>query len=290
MWCHTLRAALIALALPLAAAPVRAACPSDEVMVQVAAAITSGRFMDPLPGLTLEDAHCARGKLVPLLESAWGSSVGYKAGLTSQAFQRRYGVDRPVHGVMFPPTLSIADGGVAPRQYGIESRLYVEADLIVRVRDAGINDAGSDRLAILRHIDQVIPYIEMPGGNIRGTLDAANLVATNVSARLGVVGRPIVPEASEDFVRRLGEMWVVFTDDGREMVRARGSALLGHPLDVIPWLVSDLAQQGLRLRAGDIVSLGGFAPASPVQPGHTYELRYEGLLASPVTVAVHIAE
>lgn len=110
----------------------------------------------------------------------------------------------------------------------------------------------------------------------------------NVAARLGVVGRPFAPEVSDAFVQRLGAMTVVLSDDTREIARAPGTALLGHPLDVIPWLVEDLARSGLRLRAGDMVSLGGFAPSVPSQPGRRYTLRYEGLAAEPVTVSVRV--
>jgi 2-keto-4-pentenoate hydratase len=62
--------------------------------------------------------------------------------------------------------------------------------------------------------------------------------------------------------------------------------LLGHPLNAIAWLVDDLAKGGKRLKAGDIVSLGGFAPSVPAQAGHVYTQRYEGLAAQPVTVEV----
>ena len=83
-------------------------------------------------------------------------------------------------------------------------------------------------------------------------------------------------------------MVVVLSEDGREIARAPGSALLGHPLDVIPWLAADLAKHGRRLRAGDFVSLGGFAPSVPARPGRSYALRYEGLLDEPVTVGVRV--
>ncbi|WP_236033554.1 hypothetical protein [Belnapia mucosa] len=71
-------------------------------------------------------------------------------------------------------------------------------------------------------------------------------------------------------------------------VAATTGALLGHPLDVIPWLVGDLARNGIRLKAGDIVSLGGFAPSVPAVGGRSYSLRYEGLLPQPVTIGLQV--
>ena len=73
----------------------------------------------------------------------------------------------------------------------------VESDLLVRVRDEGINDAGNDHVAILRHLDQVIPFIELPDLVMPpGKLDGPNLLAINVGARLGVSGAPIPVRAT----------------------------------------------------------------------------------------------
>ena len=283
-----LLSALAAAAFTATAAPAGAACPSDADITRLAEAMTAGQLIAPFQELSLADAECAREKLVPHLTRHWGPVVGYKAGLTSAAAQRSFGLSEPVHGSMFAMTLSVQDGAEVPARFGAEASVRVEPDLVVRVRDEGINTAGKDRVAILRHIDQVIPFIELPVAAFRGNVDGLNLVAANVNARLGVVGRPFVLEANEDSVRRLGEMTVTFTEDSRELTRAPGSALLGHPLDVIPWLVEDLAKNGRRLRAGDMISLGGFAPSAPAHPGRTYTLRYEGLLQEPISVALKI--
>lgn len=147
------------LALPCIA---HAACPPDDAVARLADALVAGRPVDPFPALSLADAICTRDKLVPLLERHWGRVVGYKAGLTSEAVQRRYGLSSPVRGSIFVLSVSIPDDGEIPSRFGEAGTIGVEADLIVRVRDEGINTAGRDRLAILRHIDQIVPFIEMP--------------------------------------------------------------------------------------------------------------------------------
>jgi len=116
--------------------------------------------------------------------------------------------------------------------------------------------------------------------------NAKNLLASNVGARLGVLGEGIPVQVTEEFAARLGSMTVILSSDQRELARAPGTALLGHPLNVIPWLAQDLASRGERLRAGELISLGGFSPLFPVEPGRTYTVTYEGLLAAPVTVSV----
>jgi len=86
----------------------------------------------------------------------------------------------------------------------------------------------------------------------------------------------------------LAAMTVTLSDDTRELARAPGSALLGHPLNALAWLVADLRAQGRRLRAGEHVSLGGFSPALPVQAGRSYTATYSGLGAQPISVTVRI--
>jgi 2-keto-4-pentenoate hydratase len=280
-----MRRLLLACVFALPALAAQAACPPDAAVAAYAEGLISGQKVEPFTGLTMEDAACARDKLIPLLARAWGAPVGYKAGATGQAVQQRYALPGPVWGVMFERTLSLHDGAevaLTPEIAGIG----VEADLLVRVRDDGINTAGRDHVEILRHLDQVIPFIELPRGGTTRAPDGPGLVAGNVSARLGVMGAPLPVPATAEFAARLGAMNVFLSDDTQEIAHAQGSALLGHPLNVIPWLVEDLARSGRKLKAGDIVSLGGFAASVPPQAGRTYTVRYAGMADLPVTVSV----
>jgi 2-keto-4-pentenoate hydratase len=82
-------------------------------------------------------------------------------------------------------------------------------------------------------------------------------------------------------------MVVTMVDDrGQERARAPGSAALGHPLDVVAFLVEDLARAGLRLEAGQLLSVAGYSPTLPLEAGRTYTVRYDGLVARPVSVSV----
>jgi 2-keto-4-pentenoate hydratase len=276
----TMMAAVLAL-LPLAAG---AACPDEATMAAFARGVLANQPQQPIAGLTnLADGLCAQGRLVPLMAAQWGRPVGYKVGLTNAAAQQRFGVPHPVTGIIFENTVRLMSGGEVEARFGAMPN--VEADLIVRVRDEGINTARTP-VEILRHLDAVIPFIEMPDLVLAQGMDGPNLLAINVGARLGVMGEAIPVQATEDFAARLGSMTVVMVNDQRELARAPGTALLGHPLNVLPWLVQDLASRGTRLRAGDLVSLGGFSPALPTEAGRRYTVRYEGLMAAPVEVSV----
>jgi 2-keto-4-pentenoate hydratase len=271
------------LALPITA---HAACPDAAAVGRLAASLLDNRPSPAFTGMTsLADGFCAQAQLVALLAPHWGRPVGYKVGLTSAPVQRRFGVNHPVRGVLPASSVSLRDGAEVPARFGAVP--VIESDFLVRVRDGGINQAGRDRLAILRHVDAVIPYIELPDLVLSGGFDGPNLLAINVGARLGVMGTPIPVEATQDFVDRLGAMVVTMVDDrGQERARAPGSAALGHPLDVVAFLVEDLARAGLRLEAGQLLSVAGYSPTLPLEAGRTYTVRYDGLVARPVSVSV----
>lgn len=273
----------------LAGMPALAACPDVPTVARLAAAVLERREAPPPPaGLSMADALCARERLVAVLAQPWGDQVGWKVGLTNPAAQQRFGLPHPVAGAIFHGTLRERSGAELPAAFGVAPA--VESDLLVRIRDEGVNEAGDDHVALLRHIEAVIPFIELPDLVYRGEVPWSGplLVSINVAARLGVLGEEIAAEATPDFARRLGAMTVVLTDDTRELSRVPGSVLLGHPLNALAWLVRDLRENGRRLRAGDYVSLGGFSPALPAGAGRTYTATYEGLADRPVSVTVRL--
>ena len=271
------------IALPMTA---QAACPDAATVGRLAEALLDNRPSPAITGMTsLADGFCAQGQLVAILRESWGRPVGYKVGLTSAPVQQRFGVNIPLRGVLLESSVSLRDGATVPARFGAVP--VIESDFLVRVRDDGINQAGRDRLEILRHLDQVIPYIELPDLVLSGGFDGPNLLAINVGARLGVVGTPIPVEATQDFVDRLASMTVTMVDDrGQERARAPGSAALGHPLDVVAFLIEDLARAGKRLEAGQLLSVAGYSPTLPLEAGRTYTVRYDGLVAQPVSVSV----
>ncbi len=281
------RTALALAAFALAAAPqaARAACPDEAAVEALARSVLANRPAQPLTGMTsLADGQCAQDRLVRALVPHLGRPVGYKVGLTNPAAQTAFGVPHPLAGVIYESTVRLRSGAEVPADFAAIPR--VEADLLVRVRDEAINQARTP-MEVLRALDQVIPFVELPDLVLARGMNGPNLLAINVGARLGVLGEPIAAEATEEFSARLATMVVTLHADERELARAPGDVLLGHPLNVLPWLAQDLAARGRQLRAGDLVSLGGFSPALPVEAGRTYVVRYEGLVPGQ-SVAVSV--
>jgi 2-keto-4-pentenoate hydratase len=275
-----LAASLLAIGL---AVPAHAACPTPEVMDGRARAFLAREPVPALPGLSLADGACAQALLLARLQSSLGQVIGYKVGLTNANVQRAFGVDHPVRGTLLAGML-LPDGAEVPAAFAAVPRF--ESDLLLRVRDSAIMTAR-DVEAVARHIDAVIPFIELPDLVLAQgeRFDGGNMLAINVGARLGVAGAAL--PAPSDLAVRLAAMTVVLADDtGHEIARGQGAALLGHPLNVVLWLIEDLARAGVALQPGQLISLGSFSPLSPPQAGRTVTATYAGLADAPLQVRV----
>lgn len=272
----TYLAIVLGAALPLAS---NAACLDDA---QVAALFAAYEAKTPAvnpEGLSAADGECTRTKFIRLLDRRFGAPVGYKAGLTNPAVQKRFNHDAPVWGVLYAPML-LASGATVEAAFG--ARPLFEADLLVRVSDAAINRAKTPD-EVLAAIDQVIPFIELPDLVVMAPpkLNGAAISAINVGARLGVSGSPIPVQRSAAFADALRDMVVVVRGDGAELDRGKGSDVLGHPLAAVAWLAADLARDGRALKVGDLVSLGSFSKLLPPKPGLAVEVEYTGLPGNP---------
>jgi len=244
------------------------------------------KAMSPTSGLsremTMEEAVRIRDGLVAELAASQGKVVGYKAGLTNPAVQKRFNTTEPVRGALLEKML-LDDGAEVPVKFGAIP--FFEADLAVVVKDEGINQAKTPA-EVLKHLASIRPFIELPDlvTAKEQPLSAAIITSFNVGARLGVLGKPIAP--TPEMADALGKMTVVMRDqDGKELAKVPGAAILGHPLNAVVWLADDLAKSGGKLRAGDILSLGSFTPPNFQKAGMTITVTYEGLPGNP-TVSV----
>ncbi len=265
-------------ALPLGAL---AACPSDVDTAMMAARYAN---LQPAPNppadLSMADALCGRDKFVQFLGQNYGKVVGYKAGLTNPAVQKRFNYPNPVRGTLFEKML-LQDGAEVPAKFG--ARPLFEADMVVEVKDAGINQATTP-LEVLRHISSIYPFIELPDLVVEdpAKITGPSLVYSNVGARLGVLGRPIKVNPSPELVEALKNMTVRLVDqDGKELDTGKGSAILEQPLNAVLWLIKDLRSSGIELKKGDLLSLGSFSRLLPPKPGTGAKVVYDGLPGNP---------
>ena len=266
-----------------------AQCLSDAQVSDLVANYVAKKPAANIEGLSDADGACTRAKVNSLLVQRFGKVVGYKAGLTNPAVQKRFNTDKPVWGKLYEGMV-LANGAAVDAAFG--ARPLFEADMLVRVKSAQINQAKTP-MQVLEAIDQVIPFIELPDLMVQAPpkLNGAGVTAINVGARLGVAGAPIAVPAyrGERFamLKALADMNVSLTDGtGARLGGGKGSDILEHPLNAVVWLAGALAQEGLAMQPGDLISLGSFSALLPPKAGLSVTATYDGLPgAAPVRLS-----
>jgi len=257
-----------------------------------AASELAGHFLaktaapDLIHGIKLPEAMKIQAQYVSLIGKEYGPVVGYKAGLTNKGVQEKFGVTHPLRGTLLKNML-LKDGTVIEATFGV--RPLHEGDLILRVKDAGINKAKTPEEA-LRYIDAAIPFIELPDLLYEPAvkINGPKLAANNVAARYGIMGEPIPLNPTVECMDRLKKFKLeIFDEKGTMLAEGTGSNLLGDPLTVVLWIKDSLNQEGIMLKEGDLLSLGTITKLMPAKAGTTIKARYTGLdPEGPVEVSV----
>lgn len=234
----------------------------------------------------IDKARTLQNQMVALLETG-SRRAGYKVGLTDSKAQATFGIHQPLVGVLFEEMI-LPDGAVVDLDSA--TSLLVELDLLARVKSAGINEAESIA-DVARHIDAIIPFIELPDALFRldGGNAAALLMAGNVGARWGVAGEPVRVDDAGELVESLPDMAFRLSDDTGEVLRAgRGNQILGHPLNSILYLQKELALRSEMLKQGQLVSLGAIGGPVKADRDRRYTAQYSGYGAGDFSVSVLI--
>lgn len=261
------------------------ACPSADAINAYFEDFKAARPSKGIPIETMEDAYCMQAELVKRLPEALGKQVGFKAAFTNPAMYERFKVKGPAYGVMFEKMM-LQSGAHVPANFG--ARPLFEAGLLVELRAPGLYLAKTPLDALI-YLWDIIPFIELPDLMLEDkSVGGAQLVGHNVAFRGGVMGPRIRCRATNTFLEEIGTMNVIMTEDksGKELGRAPGSTLMGHPFNAAIWLAKALDDAGIELHKGDLFSLGGFLLPMPVQPNTSITVKYEGMLENP-SVTVH---
>ena len=234
----------------------------------------------------LDGARAVQADLVGLMAGRH-HHAGYKVGLTDRKAQEMFGIPQPLVGVLFKEML-VPDGAVIALDSA--TSLLVELDLLARVNSAEINQAESIE-AVARHIDAIIPFIELPDALFRldGGNAAALLLAGNVGARWGVTGTPVTVVNAQDLVEYLPAMTLQLeTDTGAVLRQGQGNQILGHPLNSVLFLLKELALRNETLKPGHIISLGAIGGPVKAEQGRRYTAKYSGYGEQAFSVSVTI--
>lgn len=242
----------------------------DTVAHDLFTAYDSGEPVSPprtvIDGLDLDDAY----RIQELQEQAFldrgEKVVGRKIGLTSVAMQQQLGVDSPDFG-FFTDAMVYQDTDPIPTARFLAPK--VEPELGFRLGRDLSADASFEE--VVSAVDAVYLAVEIIDSRVRDwDITLVDTVADNASC-----GAVILSSEPVDIpVDQLAEVTAVMSVNGEEAGRGVGADVMGHPLEPLKWLAGVLGEQGVPLKAGDIILTGSFCGAAPVTPGADVEVDY----------------
>lgn len=184
---------------------------------------------------------------------AWDESIaGWKVGATAPKVQEIYGVDEPFYGPFYAPTTFASPAKPNSREFG---HLCIESEFAFRFGSAlPAHDESYSREDILEAVDSVLPAFELISPRFDTLLqDRVALAAADCGLNGGFV-------LGEDYANwrelDLAIHHVTLRIDGEVKAEGTGANVLGHPFNVLDWLVNALTRRGLDLNAGEVVSTG----------------------------------
>ncbi|WIM69274.1 2-keto-4-pentenoate hydratase [Corynebacterium suedekumii] len=221
---------------------------------------------ETVDGLDLDGAYRIQQLQEQAFIDAGRTVVGRKIGLTSLAMQQQLGVDSPDFG-FFTDDLVFADGADIEVSRFIAPKVEPELAFILGsdlAADATIEDVhaaiASTHLAV-----------EIIDSRVRDwDIRLVDTVADNASCGAVILDRTPVDVSLEDLPKVTAEMSI----GGDLAGSGTGSDVMGHPLAPLHWLAGVLGEQGVPLKAGDIVLTGSFCGATPVVAGQRVDVDY----------------
>jgi 2-keto-4-pentenoate hydratase len=236
-------------------------------------------MQDDLRPLTREDGYAIQA----LLERRSTHPIfGWKIAATSKAGQAHINVDGPLAGRLLAER-AFETG--AHLTFGANHMKVAEAEFAFRMAvDLPPRPSPYTVDEVLRSVATLHPAIEVPDSRYDDftLVGAAQLIADNACAHEFVLG-PAAPDSWRSIdlaahkvtgvVRREGLSGPPLEHEGI------GANVLGDPRIALTWLVNELSQIGVTLRAGQVVTTGTCLTPLPIASGDRINMDF-GTLGS----------
>lgn len=222
-------------------------------------AVPVGFVSDAYPELAWEQARAIARRTDALRIADGETQIGWKLGWTSAVMREALGVDRPNWGTLWASqrcsSALALDDLIHPK---IEPELVWRAggDLPLDATSDDVRSVGGAWALGIEVVDPRFPSFEF---------DALDNTADNSSSAAVRIGEFGQVDTSPS------EQRVVFGDGG-EARHGYGHQAMTDPIEAVAWLARSLAQEGLRVREGDIVFTGGLTAPYDAERGVDYTL------------------
>lgn len=225
------------------------------------------------PNMNVADAYRVQAAWLEIRESRGEQVIGHKIGLTSRAMQAAMSIDTPDSGFLTDAMVLNPEAPIAAADY-CDPRLEVELAFVLADDLRGANLSIDDVLDATDHVTAAVELIAARSFRTDPVTGRARTVVDTIAdnaADAGIVtgGTPVGP-------RELDLRWVGAIARLNNSVEETGLAagVLDHPANGIAWLARRYAEQGLTLRAGQVILAGSFTRPMPATPGDHFSFDF----------------
>jgi 2-keto-4-pentenoate hydratase len=214
---------------------------------------------DQYPELDVETAYLVQRAYVKRRLSD-DQIAGFKAGLTSEGSQKKFGVTFPVSGVLFASGKNLNSPLIDRSMFKIPIIETEIGFLVVKP----ISHPLKDVLELHKSIKAVMPVIELPdiGFTDLKNLKAVDIIAANVSSSQFIVGTE-----KDAMSLDLNNITVTLSLNGQVVNQGKGSDALGDQWNAALWLVNAITKQGWKIEPGYILITGVLGKMIPGKEG-----------------------
>lgn len=221
-----------------------------------------------------EAAYDFQEEFVEELLDAGEMQSGWKLGFTGDP-PRPFGAPTPVYGRLLESQERAVGSTIDISETWVSGALGVEIALII-AEDAEFEtfDFPLSRDTVLSLIESVATLTEFPElGFEEGPMgiDYRDLIANNAGAKAYVIGTPVpLSDISVD----IDSIEVEVFRDGNMIAQAVSGDALGSQVEALEFLLRQLAEKDITLRAGSIVATGSLGGDLGLMPGE-YRFVYD---------------
>lgn len=223
-----------------------------------------------IPGITVDDGYQVQRAQITARVAAGERLAGWKVGLTSAATRVELGIHEPVAGPVFASTIYPSGVAIDAARL-IAPAVEAEIAFLMRSRLAGPGvTLGGAALAV----EGAMAALEVVDCRYRDWQFKTPDLTADCSMAAGlVVGSRLSPLGDLDLALE-GLCW---EQDGLLIATATGAEVGGTPLTSVVWLANKVAEWGLALEPGDVVSAGSLTKVLRPRSGQSVRATFTRL-------------
>jgi 2-keto-4-pentenoate hydratase len=219
---------------------------------------------EPARPATSEEAYKSQDQVIArLLRHYGGELIGYKIACTNAVAQEFLKTPEPFYGRLL--SISTFDSPAALPASDFFMRIIESEFAFEFAHDLPPAGRPVERDEIVGALAGVLPSIEIVDSRFTHwtAVGLPSLIVDNASHGAWVKGNLVRKWHDLD----LAAQPVALSVNGKVVQRGAGSAVLGHPLNALQWLIHRLHERGIILKAGHYVTTGVTTDIYDAQPG-----------------------